>query len=208
MIRGINKEKIFYDNQDKNKFLKILKETKERYKYEIYAYCLMNNHVHLLIFDLKNNISNCLKSLEITYALYFNKKYNRVGHLFQNRYKSKAVENERYLLKLVQYIHKNPEKAEICLTGEYEWSSFNEYLYKSKIVDCNFILTVFDNDISKFKRFHLIDTESYADELEFEFMTGFDDEKAIKIIQDELKIDDLSEIATYNVKIRNNIIKK
>ena len=92
MIRGINKQDIFYDKHDYLKFLKELKNTKEKYGYEIYAYCLMPNHVHLEIRDIKDCLENIMRSLEISYSSYFNKRYERVGHVFQDRYLSKNVE--------------------------------------------------------------------------------------------------------------------
>ena len=93
IIRGIDRNDIFYDNQDRYVFLNILKETKERFKFEIYSYCLMNNHIHI-VFRIKDEfLSKSMQSLEIRYSAYFNKKINRNGHLFQNRFLSKKIEN-------------------------------------------------------------------------------------------------------------------
>lgn len=212
MLRGINKERIFIDDYDRKKFINILKNTKEKYNYEMYSYCLMDNHVHLLIMDQNKKISNIIQSVAITYALYFNKKYSRVGHLFQNRYNSKCVENSRYLLNVIRYIHRNPEKAMIELTENYEWSSYNSYFCQSNLIDSEYILNLFDKDVilskKKFREFNLTYIYNYNDELEYEFITGFTDEDAIKIIRQELNINDLSEICKYNVAIRNEIIRK
>lgn len=212
MIRGINKEEIFKDISDRRKFLKTLKNTKEKYQYYIYAYCLMNNHVHLLINDSQKNISNILQSLLITYAIYFNKKYDRVGHVFQNRYNSKCVENLEYLLNVVRYIHRNPENANIEKTEKYEWSSYKEYIYSSSLVDTEYVLNFFDNDIidskKKFKEFNLAYMKNYQDDLEYEFITNFSDEEAERIIYDIIKLENLNEISNYNIKIRNQLIKK
>lgn len=211
MLRGINKQKIFFDNSDRKKFLKTLILTKEKYNYKLYAYCLMDNHVHLLIGDSEHKISNIIQSIGITYALYFNKKYERVGHLFQNRYNSKCVENESYLLNVIRYIHRNPEKASMCLTQDYDWSSFNEYFCNSDFIDSEIILNLFDKDLfisrKKFKEFNLTKIYNYNDELEYEFINRFNDDEAIKIIKNELNISDLKEITNYNIKIRNQYIK-
>ena len=207
MLRGINKQNIFNDDFDKIKFLKILKETKDKYQYKIYAYCLMNNHVHLLICDYNKMISSIIQSLAIRYSLYFNKKYERVGHLFQNRYKSKCVENERYLLNLVRYIHQNPENANVGFTENYRWSSFKEYITHNKLIDSDYILNFFEFSIEKFKNFNLNYIENYKDELEYEFINKFDDNKIKQIIEKELHIRDVNEIANYNIKLRNNYIK-
>ena len=75
ILRSINQQEIFYDNADRSKFLKSLKESKEKYQYDLYAYVLMDNHVHLLIMDKGDNLSKIVQSLATSYALYFNKKY-------------------------------------------------------------------------------------------------------------------------------------
>ena len=126
IVRGINRQDIFLDKQDYRKFLKEIKRTKQTYKYELYAYVLMPNHIHLVINDMNNNLSTFMQSLNVSYINYFNKKYERVGHLFENRFKSMTIEEEVYLKNLVRYIHKNPENAGI--NKYYEWTSYNEYL--------------------------------------------------------------------------------
>ena len=101
MIRGVNKQEIFLDNDDKAVFISLLKKVKEKFDFNIYAYVLMNNHIHLEIKDNENCISKIIHKLTTSYALYFNNKYDRVGHLFQDRFRSNPVENDRYLLNLV-----------------------------------------------------------------------------------------------------------
>ena len=99
ILRSINQQEIFYDNSDHKKFIKCIQQTKEKYVYELYAYVLMNNHIHMLINAKDNNMSKIMQSLAISYAMYFNKKYNRIGHVFYNRFKSKNIETEGYLLR-------------------------------------------------------------------------------------------------------------
>lgn len=133
MIRGINKQAIFFDDFDKEKFIKEIKLAKEKYKYKIYAYVIMNNHVHLVIDDAKDCISEIMHMICSKYAMYFNKKYERVGHVFQNRFKSFPIESEEYLWQCFYYIHLNPVKAKI--TGKmnrYQYSSAQEYIYEKK----------------------------------------------------------------------------
>lgn len=107
IIRGINKQDIFLDNQDLRKFRKEIKRVKEKYKFEIYAYAFMSNHIHLIIKDENENLELIMKSLTVSYSNYFNKKYERIGHLFENRFKSHAIEDESYLKNVVRYVHKN-----------------------------------------------------------------------------------------------------
>lgn len=111
LMRGINKQDIFIDNQDKCKFLNELKKSKEEYKYHIYGYVLMTNHVHLVILDKYDKLSELIHKISMKYAMYFNRKYNRVGHVFQNRFKSICIDSEEYLKNLIRYIHRNPEKG-------------------------------------------------------------------------------------------------
>lgn len=86
IVRGIDKQDIFLVDKAKNKFFKILRETKEKYTFEVYSsYCLMYNHVYIVIYYKENQLSKLMQSLEIRYSIYFNKRYNRIGHLFRNR---------------------------------------------------------------------------------------------------------------------------
>lgn len=111
MTRGINKTNIFNDDMDRKVFMKYLLEFKNEYDIKVLAYCLMSNHVHILLKDEHDNISNAMKSINIKYSQYFNKRYERCGHLFQNRYKSEIVESLSYLVNVIDYIHYNPKKA-------------------------------------------------------------------------------------------------
>lgn len=207
MLRGINKQEIFHDDLDRKFFIKILKETKEKYQYCIYAYCLMNNHVHLLIFDFNNKLSNIIQSLAIKYSLYFNKKYDRVGHLFQNRFKSKCVENEKYLLHLIRYIHQNPEKANICRTQDYVWSSYRDYVESNNFIDSEYIFKIFKSK-NLFFTFNIEIIDDYKEDLEYEFINRLDDKKAERVIKETIGLDMLSDIKNYNVNIRNEYIRK
>jgi putative transposase len=133
------------------KFLTVISKTNKEQKFSIYAYCLMNNHVHLLINEGNEEIARIMKRINVSYAYYFNKKYKRVGHLFQDRFKSEAIESEEYLLAAARYIHNNPVKANIVSNpGLYRWSSYNTYVKEDKrlgsIVDTNPILGLFSHN--------------------------------------------------------------
>ena len=146
IIRGIDKQDIFLDTYDKDKFLKIIRDTKEKYNYEVYAYCLMDNHVHLIIYDKDEKISKIMQSIEIRYVSYFNLKYDRVGHLFQDRFHSKRIGDREYLKLACRYIHQNPAKAGIAKTEEYKWSSYKEYIKTPEIINNKLLLLVFSKD--------------------------------------------------------------
>jgi putative transposase len=122
--RGVEKRAIFLEDLDYFYFLSLLDELRELYRFQLHAYCLMNNHYHLLIETTDENLSLILKQLNHRYTLYFNKKYNRVGTLWQGRFKSWYVHDDHYLETLTKYIEYNPIKAGITsMVGEYTWAS-------------------------------------------------------------------------------------
>lgn len=129
VMRGINRQTIFEDGEDCEKFLGLLYFYKDQCSYRVHAWCLMNNHVHLLIEIKGDPIDIVFKKVGTNYVMYFNRKYQRVGHLFQDRFGSEAVEDDGYYLSAMRYIHMNPVKAGICSAPEeYEYSSYREYV--------------------------------------------------------------------------------
>jgi putative transposase len=128
MLRGANKQEIFHDDADNIKFLDILKKYKEESGMGVYAWCLMNNHVHLLVREVKEDLSTTMKRIGVSYASYYNWKYQTIGHLFQDRFRSEVVESRRSFLTVIRYIHQNPVKAGIVShVDEWRWSSCAVY---------------------------------------------------------------------------------
>ncbi len=127
--RGNQREQIFWDNRDKERFKEIIKRTKERYGYLLHAYVLMDNHYHLLMETPHANIKQIMQNINTSYTVYANKRHKRFGHLFQGRYKAFIVDKESYLMELSRYIHLNPVRAGMVkAAGEYRWSSYREYM--------------------------------------------------------------------------------
>ncbi len=121
--RGVAKSNIFCDMDDFLRFLEITQETSDEYEFEIYSFCLMNNHYHLLLKTTIGNLSTLMQKINSRYSIYFNNRYKRIGPLWQGRFKSWFVWDERYLETLVRYIEKNPIKAKITKeTGDYKWA--------------------------------------------------------------------------------------
>ena len=121
--RGVAKNIIFLDEYDNIKFLEILQDASQDYGFEIYSYCFMNNHYHLLMQIKKENLSIIMQKINSRYSMYFNHKYKRVGPLWQGRFKSWFVYDENYLQTLIRYIEFNPIKANITKQiGEYKWA--------------------------------------------------------------------------------------
>ena len=129
VFRGVNKQSIFEEESDYVKMEDILYELKSEMKFEIYVYCFMSNHVHILLKEENmGDISLIMKRLLTKYARWYNIKYKRSGALIANRYKSQPVEVDEYFLNVVRYIHQNPIKAGMVeQIGDYRWSSYNEY---------------------------------------------------------------------------------
>lgn len=148
MLRGNEKRDIFLDEDDKLRFLDIIHQKKQEQRFYILAFCLMNNHVHLMISEGTDDIAKIVKRIAVSYVIYFNKKYQRVGHLFQDRFRSEAVEDDAYVLSLARYIHRNPIKANLVKSpDEYPWSSYNGYCEEgSDILDKEIILGLFSNN--------------------------------------------------------------
>jgi len=130
--RGNQRERIFFEDKDREMLLEILKRTKERYGYLLHAYVLMDNHYHFLIETSKANISQTMQNINTSYTVYMNRKYKRSGHLFQGRFKGIIVDKDEYLVTLSRYIHLNPVRAGIVQRPvDYRWTSYRSYSDKS-----------------------------------------------------------------------------
>ena len=181
MLRGNEKRDIFFDDADRRIMLFLLQEGVERHGHRIHSYCFMRNHIHLLIQVGEISTSKIIHHLASGYSQKINRKYERVGHLFQGRYKAILIEEERYFIRLVRYIHLNPVRANIVnQPSEYFWSSHNSYMEQNKIG----WLTI-DYALSKFGQTREKALESYSsyvsevesseelDELRTDFKEGY-----------------------------------
>lgn len=178
MVRSISDIPLFKDNEDKNKYLELIKKYKLTYIFKVYAYCLMTTHAHIAIDCCGADISKIVKSINQCYVAYFNKKYNRHGHLFQDRFKSKLVDNDKYLLALTAYIHNNPkdisnDKRSIL---KYRYSSLGIYLRLATdtfdILDLDYILSHFSMNKKRARKvyFEFVDKLSnITEKIDIEF---------------------------------------
>lgn len=129
MVRGINRQNLFIDDEDRFRYLERLDEAKGRSGCTAYAYCLMDNHIHLILGEGSETIGQMMKRLGSAYVFWYNRKYERVGHLFQDRFLSEPIQDEAYLLAALRYVHQNPVKAGIVsCCEEYRWSSYRAYV--------------------------------------------------------------------------------
>lgn len=156
ITRGNQKQRIFKDSADFQKYLLLLTVYKNRTGSLIYAYVLMNNHVHLLIETKDIPLSKVMQGLNQTYTMYFNKRYHTVGHLFQGRYKAILCDREAYLLGLLKYIHQNPLRAKLTESlDSYPWSSHHVYTGKNNplsLVDFDTVLRMFSENNGRARR--------------------------------------------------------
>jgi len=149
MVRGNNKSAIFKDHQDKARFLERLGQNVIEGQCSVYAWVLMDNHVHLLFKSGKLGISSTMRKLLTWYAQYFNRRHKRTGHLFENRYKSILCDEDNYLLALIRYIHLNPVRANIVRTLEelddYSWTGHRAVMGKTnhEWMDTDYVLNQF-----------------------------------------------------------------
>lgn len=210
ILRGINKQNIFEDNDDRYKFLEILRYYKSICKYQIYSYCLMNNHIHILMEELDDSISVAIKRISSSYVLWYNKKYDRVGHLFQERFKSEAVEDDRYFLTVLRYIHQNPVKAGMVNhISQTKWTSHYEYINKSDIVNTSIALELFSSNknsaISLYIKYMEDDNEDKCLDLEDRIILN--DDEVLAYLK-TLGVPDISTLQQMDISSRNDIIKK
>ena len=148
MLRGINRQRIFMDEEDNRHFLKVLSQCKEISGFSLFAYCLMGNHVHLLLQTGKEPLEQVMKRIGTRYAVWYNTKYERIGHLFQDRYKSEAVKDEAYFVTVLRYILNNPVKAGMCgKATDYSLSSAQDYLTGGGMTDTAFAEEVFGREV-------------------------------------------------------------
>jgi len=186
IVRGINRQEIFHDEEDCQRYMQTLERTKKVSGCEIYGYCLMGNHVHLVIKETKEPVGQIMKRIGTSYAYWYNWKYERVGHVFQDRYKSECVEDDRYLMTVIRYIHNNPVKVMIVEKPEqYKWSSCCKYYggkeYPPSLTQTGVLLELFSEDkkvaIEQFRQFMEQENEDKC----------LEDERPIRVRDEEIR---------------------
>ncbi|RFU61155.1 REP-associated tyrosine transposase [Peribacillus glennii] len=126
--RGNRRSSIFLDDEDRTKYLELLEKTRSAHPYILHAYCLMTNHTHLQIETIETQPKEIMNMLNFRYAIYFNKRHELEGHVFQGRYGSVMIDSREYFLEVSRYIHLNPVQAELVKhPADYPWSSYVVY---------------------------------------------------------------------------------
>ena len=208
ILRSINQHIIFEEDDDYQKLLYILSDCKRTFDIDIYAYCLMDNHIHLLINSTEDHLASFFQSLGTRFVRWYNTKYSRSGHLFQDRFYSIPVVKKQQYLSTLAYIHNNPVKSALCrYPSEYRWSSYNAfYGQKNPLVDTSFsfdiagskdlLLQYFSTDSTRFDDSQIIP----ALEKTRQFMP---DKDALIIFKEITKLSSTSEVVNLPKSIRN-----
>ena len=157
MARSVRSMPLYKSKDDYEIFFVMLQRTREKYPFTIHSYCLMTTHFHMLITTIKDEIWKIMKRLMQNYAMYFNRKYGTRGHVFDSRYVSRLVEDERYFLEVSRYIHLNPVQANMVRSPlDYKYSSYECYVADkdNELVDRKEILDFFGgNQAEQYRRY-------------------------------------------------------
>jgi REP element-mobilizing transposase RayT len=205
MLRGIDKRDIFLSKRDYQKFIDYVEKARGKSGFLVYAYCLMTNHVHLLLKTGYEEIGNIVRRIAVGYAQYHNMRNGRTGHLFQNRFRSEAVENDAYFIMVLRYIHQNPLKAGIVEAIEdYKWSSYKEYINKEKgkLVDPAFAMGFFEN-VESFEKYMTEENEDKC--LDYNPKPRYTDEELKEAVLNYA--DSVERLHELNKKTRDEIIR-
>jgi len=205
MMRGVNQQPIFEDAEDNRKLIEIIKKYKAISEYQVFAYCLMGNHFHLLLKIGKDDIGQIVKRIAGSYVYWYNLKYQRIGHLFQERFNSEPIEDDEYFLSVLRYIHQNPVKIGIKV-GDYKYSSYNDYVkMDNRLVDIDFALSMMDTE--QFIRFNNKENDDEClsyDKKDFRIS----DVDAKVIIENVSKSKSVTEFQSLDKKQRDSCIKQ
>ena len=203
LFRGVNQQNIFEEASDFEKLKETIAIVKQDLHFEIYAYCFMSNHVHIVLKEKTlGDISLIMKRILTKYARWYNIKYGRSGALIANRYKSVPVEIDEYFLHLIRYVHQNPIKAGIIDKIEnYPYSSFKEYINKAELTDTNFLLKMIS--IEEF-----IDYHKEIEIMKFRVTDSKrkTDEDVLRFLKKNYNIDNPKSISKFSKIERNKIL--
>ncbi|MDL2283504.1 transposase [Odoribacter sp. OttesenSCG-928-G04] len=198
ILRGIDRSVLFNSDEDKLFFISRLRIYSSP-EFQIHCYCLMDNHVHLLI--KSGQVSLFIKRITISYAKYFNHKYLRTGHLFEDRFKSEVIEENNHLIQCIRYILQNPLKAGIISQcAMYKWSSYSSYYSKEPdFIYSDIIKTIFE-DILDFREYMNEPSELIFTDVEKNIkLNDFELNKLFRLLLNERNINSLSKMEIRDI---------
>lgn len=205
VMRGNNMQRIFEEREDYEKLISLLKQYKQECGFTLYAWCLMPNHIHLLLKIKQATLSETMAKINIAFVKWYNLKYERKGHLYQGRFKSEPVEDETYFLTVFRYIHMNPVKGKICSTPEdYPYSSYGSYFLSEKYQETDDILGLMRKD--ELRKFHREKNEDICLDVEKWDAIRLTDEEAEEIVRREIGCERISQVQSLPFRKRNQAI--
>lgn len=204
-LRGAGKMILFEDRDDYLACLGLVRKYAQKSGIAVLAYCLMSNHIHLVVRDDSSALSDFVRRFATSFALRYNERTSHVGHVFQNRFFSVPLESDESLLGAVCYVHQNPAKAEIASVDDYEWSSYHAYLSDPGFLDVNPVLGLFASNESFVAFMHEVD-DSYT--LPNLYRKKLTDDEAIKAIRETLSQEELNALSGDSRSKRDNALRK
>ena len=206
MLKGLDGQNIFLDDADRSIFLEKLDKARETGGFQLCAYCLMDNHVHLLIKE-GEELGTSIKRITVGYVQLHNNKYGRTGHLFQNRFNSEVVEDDQYLMTVVRYIHRNPLKAGmVARMEEYQWSNYHKIIQTYQGNATSLDIGIFRDYFPTAADFVRFSEEENQDEcLEIHLKTKWSDEQLADMLKQNSEYRNLGELS---VEKRNQLIRQ
>ena len=212
ITQGINRENVFHKNEYIEIYLNLLKKYEKDYDISILAYCIMNNHAHLLIYSPKiKNMGKYMHRVNGIYGQYYNKNENRVGIVFRNRYVSEPIYNEAYLAQCINYIHMNPVKAKMVKRSEdYKYSSSKAYRDNTGVAKKSILIEVYGKNFTEWLNNYevenaFIDIDINREELMEEGIKKFEtikNQKLNEVLRSEEKIKEMVKFLKENYKIK------
>jgi REP element-mobilizing transposase RayT len=199
--RGVGKQIVYEDDEDRRTFLKVLSSGLEKYGGTVIAWCLMSNHYHLVVQLELDKLSNMMRELNSTHAKNFNMRHGRKGHLFENRFWSEPLCSDNALLAAVRYVHLNPQKARLSAADTYQWSSYHEYLSGEGLAKTSMVLDILGGT-DAFTAFHLEDDASSFSEGNRGWVRMSDD-SALSLVHEILDVSSIDEILSLPICERN-----
>jgi len=186
--RGVEKRSVFLEDKDYNVFLDILVDVFKKYTVTLHAYTLMINHYHLLLETNEHNISDVMRRVNSLYSIYFNKKYERVGHLWQGRFKSYYLYDDMHFWIVAKYIERNPVKAKIVLNvSEYKYQSFYQWKFKKEYYSLIKKSKIFEMTLLEYEEYILTEIQSDISDTVFATPKLVTQDGELKILQKRLE---------------------
>ncbi len=212
IMRGINRQILFWDEKDFIRFIQTLEKYKNICEFNLYAYCLMDNHLHLLLREGKEPLETVMRRICGSYVFWYNKKYDRIGYLFQDRFKSEPVENDEYFLAVLRYIFQNPLRAGMVENiKDYTWTNYKDYIENRKTSDINFVLNMFNaanRECALISFAEYVNRDNGDECMDISEKQRLTDEEAIKTIKLYCKDENVIDLQRLEINKRNLHIGK